>query len=52
MNQKLAGHVVCIGGKKDAYKIFVWKPEGKRSLGRPTCRWENNIKMDIRETEL
>jgi hypothetical protein len=30
-----------------AYKIFVEKPEGKRPLGRPRRRWEDNIKMDI-----
>jgi hypothetical protein len=29
--------------------IMVGKPEGKRPLGRPRCRWENNIKMDLRE---
>jgi hypothetical protein len=30
-----------------AYKIFVRKPEGKRLIGRPKRRWEDNIKMDI-----
>jgi hypothetical protein len=35
---------------RNAYKILVGKPEGKRSHGRPTCRWENNIRMDLRET--
>jgi hypothetical protein len=37
------------GGKKNAYKILVGKPEGKRPLGRPRHRWEDNIKMDLRE---
>jgi hypothetical protein len=30
-----------------AYKVLVGKPEGKRPLGRPRCRWEDNIKMDL-----
>jgi hypothetical protein len=33
----------------NAYKILVGKPEGKRPLGRPRCRWVDNIKMDLRE---
>jgi hypothetical protein len=37
------------GEKRFPYKILVGKPEGKRSLGRPICSWENNIKMDLRE---
>jgi hypothetical protein len=32
-----------------AYRVLVGRPEGKRSLGRPRCRWEDNIKMDFRE---
>jgi hypothetical protein len=36
--------------KKNAYRILVGKPEGRRPLGSPRCRWENNIKMDVRET--
>jgi hypothetical protein len=39
-----------MGTKRNAYRILVGKPEGKRSLGRPTCRWVDNIKMDLRET--
>jgi hypothetical protein len=35
--------------KRDAYRILVEKPEGKRSLGRPRRRWEDNTKMDLRE---
>ena len=30
-------------------QVLVGKPEGKRQLGRPRCRWENNIKMDLQE---
>jgi hypothetical protein len=37
------------GEQRNAYRILVRKPEGKRSLGRHRRRWENNIKMDLRE---
>jgi hypothetical protein len=37
------------GGKRNAYRILVGKPEGKRPLGRPRRRWVDNIKMDLRE---
>jgi len=33
------------------YRVLVGKPEGKRPLGRPRCRWEGNIKMDLQEVE-
>jgi hypothetical protein len=35
--------------KRNAYRILVGKPEGKRPLGRSRRRWEDNIKMDLRE---
>jgi len=35
--------------KKDVYRFLVGKPEGKRPLGRPRRRWEDNIKMDLQE---
>jgi hypothetical protein len=38
-----------IGETRNAYRILVGKPEGKRPLGRPRCRWVDNIKMDLRE---
>jgi hypothetical protein len=44
-----AGHVAQMGEKRNAYRILVGKPEGKRPLGRPRCRWVDNIKMDLRE---
>ena len=34
---------------KNAYRVLVGKPEGERPLGRPRRRWEDNIKMDLRE---
>jgi hypothetical protein len=37
------------GEKMNAYRILVGKPEGKRPLGRPRRRWEDNIRMDLRE---
>jgi hypothetical protein len=44
-----AGHVTRMGEKRNAYRISVGKPEGKRPLGRPRRRWVDNIKMDLRE---
>jgi hypothetical protein len=38
------------GEKRNAYRILVGKPEGKRPLGRPRCRWVDNIKIHLRET--
>jgi hypothetical protein len=35
--------------KKNAYRLFVGKPEGKRPLGRPRRRWVDNIRMDVGE---
>jgi hypothetical protein len=43
------GHVARMGEPRNAYRILVGKPEGKRPLGRPRCRWVDNIKMDLRE---
>jgi hypothetical protein len=44
------GHVARVGEKRSAYRLMVGKPEGKRPLGRPRCRWVDNIKIDPRET--
>jgi hypothetical protein len=38
-----------MGEGRDVYRILVGKPEGKRKLRRPRCRWEVNIKMDLQE---
>jgi hypothetical protein len=46
---RLAGHVARMGETRNAYRILVGKPEGKRPLGRPRRRWVDNIKMDLRE---
>jgi hypothetical protein len=43
------GHVARMGERRNAYRILVGKPEGKRPLGRPRRRWVDNIKMDLRE---
>ena len=37
------------GERRDTYRVLVGKPEGKRPLGRPRRRWENNMKMDLQE---
>jgi hypothetical protein len=42
-----AGHVARMGEKRGAYRILVGRPEGRRPLGRPRRRWEDNIKMDL-----
>jgi hypothetical protein len=47
-----AAHVACMGEGRGVYRVFVGRPEGKRPLGRPRRRWEDNIKMDLRETEI
>jgi len=44
-----AGHVARMGESRCAYRVSVGKPEGKKPLGRPRRRWEDNIKMDLQE---
>ena len=46
---KWAGHVARMGEDRGVHRVLVGKPEGKRPLGRPKRRWENNIKMDLQE---
>ena len=43
------GHVARMGERNGVYRVFVGKPEEKRPLGRPKCRWDDNIKMDLQE---
>jgi len=45
----MGGHVACMGEERGLYRDLVGKPEGKRPLGRPRRRWEDNIKMDLQE---
>ena len=44
-----AGHVACMGEGRGVHRVLVGKPDGKRPLGRPRRRWEDNIKMDLQE---
>jgi hypothetical protein len=42
-------HVARMGEKRFAYRVLRGNPEGRRPLGRIRCRWEENIKMDLRQ---
>jgi hypothetical protein len=44
-----AGHVAWMGEGRGVYRVWVVKPEGKRPLGRPRCRWKDNTKMGLQE---
>jgi hypothetical protein len=44
-----AGHAARMGEGRGVYRVFVGRPEGRRPLGRSRRRWEDNIKMDLRE---
>ena len=44
-----ARHVAFMGKRRGVYRVLVGKPEGKRPLGGPRRKWENNIKMDLQE---
>jgi hypothetical protein len=44
-----AGHVASMEERRGAYRSLVGKPEGRRPLGRPRHRWEDNMKMDLQE---
>ena len=46
---KLERHVARRGERRCVYRVLVGKPEGKRPLGKPGRRWEDNIKMDLQE---
>jgi len=44
-----AGHVARMGEERAVCKVVVGKPEGRRPLGRPRCRWADNVRMDLQE---
>ena len=44
-----AGHVARMGKGRGVYRVLVGKPEGKRPVGRPRGRWDDNIKIDLQE---
>jgi hypothetical protein len=47
-----AGHVARMGEGRSVYRVLVGRSKGKRPLGRPRRRWQNNIKMDLKETAI
>jgi hypothetical protein len=47
-SRRMMGMEYSTKGVKNAYRILVGKPDGKRPLGRPRRNWVNNIKMDLR----
>jgi hypothetical protein len=44
-----AGHMACMGEERNVHRVLMEKPEGKGPLGRPRRRWEDRIRMDLRE---
>jgi hypothetical protein len=44
-----AGHVARMGEERGVHRVLVGKPEGKKQMGRPKRRWEDNIKIDLQE---
>ena len=48
-HNEMGKHVACMGEKTGVCRVLVGKPEGRRPLGRPSCRWEDNMKMDLQE---
>ena len=49
IRMRWVGHVARMGERRGVYRVVVGKPEGERPLGRPRCRWEDNIKVDLQE---
>ena len=43
------GHVARMGEERGVFRVLVWKPEGRRPMGRPRRRWVDNIRMDLKE---
>ena len=46
---RLTGHVARMRARRSLYRVLEGKPEGRRPLGRPRRRWEDNFKMDLQE---
>jgi len=46
---KWVGHVARMGEERGVYRVLVGIPEGRRPMGRPRCRWVDNIRMDLQE---
>jgi hypothetical protein len=44
------GHVTLMGVGRGVYRVLAGRPEGKRSLGKPRRKWEDNIRLELRET--
>jgi hypothetical protein len=44
-----AGYIACMRERRGVYRVLMGKPEGKRPLRRPRCRWQDNIKMNFQE---
>jgi hypothetical protein len=44
-----AGHVARVKEKRNAYRVFLREPKGKRPLGRPRRKWKDNIIIDVRD---
>ena len=51
IRMRWARHVARMGEGRGVHRVLVGKPEGKRPLGRPRRRWEDNIKMDLQEVK-
>jgi len=47
--KRWAGHMARMGEGRGVHRVLVGKPEGNRPLGRPRCRWEDNVNMDLQE---
>ena len=51
MGDEMGGHVARVGDRKVAYRVLVGRPLGKRPLARPSCRWEDTIKVGLQEVK-
>jgi hypothetical protein len=52
MRMRWVGHVAHVGEERKVYKVLVGKPEGRRPIGRPRRRWEDGVRMDLKEIGL